>query len=166
MLKWTRHSWQVLILFVICAVSVGVRSAYSQATISTGDIVGTVTDQSGAIVPGAKVTITNKATGRQLNLTANSSGLYNSGPLTPGEYTVRVEAPGFSATETSLTVQVNNTSNGNVSLHVGSTTTTVEVAGDRGPGEYGASDRAGRHHHPADRKFAHQRPQLPAIGAA
>ena len=72
MLKWTRHSWQVLILFVICAVSVGVQSAFSQATISTGDIVGTVTDQSGAIVPGAKVTITNKSTGRQLNLTANS----------------------------------------------------------------------------------------------
>ena len=127
MLKWTRHSWQVLILFVICAVSVGVRSAYSQATISTGDIVGTVTDQSGAIVPNAKVTITNKSTGRQINLTANGSGLYTSGPLTPGEYTVRVEASGFSATETSLTVQVNNTSNGNVSLRVGSTTTTVEV---------------------------------------
>ena len=47
--------------------------------------------------------------------------------MTPGEYTVRVEASGFSATETSLTVQVNNTSNGNVALHVGSTTTTVEV---------------------------------------
>ena len=58
MLKWTRESWQVLILFVICAVSVGVRPAFSQATISTGDIVGTVTDQSGAIVPSAKVTIT------------------------------------------------------------------------------------------------------------
>ena len=74
-------------------------SANAQATISTGGIVGTVTDQSGAVVPGANVSITNKATGRQLNLTTNSAGLYNSGPLTPGDYTVRVEAPGFATTE-------------------------------------------------------------------
>ena len=127
MLKWTRESWQVLILFVVTAVCVGVQPAFSQATISTGDIVGSVSDESGALVPGAKISITQTATGRTLNLTANSSGIYNSGPLTPGEYTVRAEAPGFAATVTSLTVQVNNTSNGNVSLHVGSTTTTVEV---------------------------------------
>jgi hypothetical protein len=104
-----------------------VQPVFSQATISTGDIVGSISDESGAVVPGAKVTIIQKATGRQVNLTANSSGIYNSGPLTPGEYTVRVEAPGFAATVTSLTVQVNNTSNGNVALQVGSTTTTVEV---------------------------------------
>jgi hypothetical protein len=105
----------------------GVPQVFAQATISTGDIVGSVTDESGALVPGAKISITQKATGRLLSLTANSSGIYNSGPLTPGEYTVRAEATGFAATVTSLTVQVNNTSNGNVSLHVGSTTTTVEV---------------------------------------
>jgi len=127
MLKWTRESWQVLILLVISAVCVSVPPAFSQASISTGDIVGTVTDASGAIVPGAKVSITQTATGRLLSVTANSSGIYNSGPLTPGEYTVRVEAAGFAATVTSLTVQVNNTSNGNVSLQVGSTTTVVEV---------------------------------------
>ncbi len=127
MLKWTRRSWEVLILFVVFAFCLGVPSAFSQASISAGNIVGTVTDETGAIVPGAKVTIINKATGQQLNLTTNSSGIYNSGPLSPGEFTVRVEAQGFSATVTSLTVQVNNTANGNVSLHVGSTTTTVEV---------------------------------------
>jgi hypothetical protein len=127
MLKWTRESWPVLILIVVSAVCVGVPPAFSQATISTGDIVGTVTDASGALVPSARISITQKATGRLLSLTANSSGIYNSGPLTPGEYTVRAEAAGFAATVTSLTVQVNNTSNGNVSLQVGSTTTVVEV---------------------------------------
>ena len=106
------------------------RSAarFSQATISTGNILGTVTDSSGAVVPGAKVFITQKATGRQFTLDVNSSGIYNSGPLTPGEYTARIEAAGFSTAEVTFTVQVNNTSNGNVTLHVGSTTTVVEVA--------------------------------------
>ena len=127
MLKWTRASWGILILFAVFVFSLGVPSAFSQASISTGNVVGTVADETGAVVPNAKVTIINKATGHQLVLAANDSGLYSSGPLGPGEYTVRVEAAGFSATVTALTVQVNTTSNGNVALHVGSTTTTVEV---------------------------------------
>jgi len=99
----------------------------AQTTISTGSIVGTVTDQTGAVVPSAHVTVINDATRQQIDLATNSAGLYESGPLTPGEYTVRVGAPGFTTTETHLTVQVNNTSNGNVALSVGATTTTVEV---------------------------------------
>ncbi len=112
------------LVFALCA---GMQPAFSQTTISTGGIVGSVTDQSGAVVPGANVSIINKATGRQLNLTSNSAGLYNSGPLTPADYTVRVVAPGFAAAEINLTVQVDNTANGNVALQVGATTTTVEV---------------------------------------
>ena len=127
MLKWTRESWQVIIVCAFITVCVGVQTAFSQATISTGSVVGTVSDETGAIVPGAKVTITERSTGRMLNLTTNSAGIYNSGPLSPGEYAVRVEAAGFAATVTTLTVQVNNTSNGNVALHVGATTTTIEV---------------------------------------
>lgn len=101
--------------------------SFAQTTISTGSIVGTVADQSGAVVPNANVSIINKATGQQLNLSTNSAGLYNSGPLTPADYTVRVVAPGFTTTEIHLTVQVDNTANGDVALRVGSTTTTVEV---------------------------------------
>jgi hypothetical protein len=112
------------LVFALC---VGMQPAFSQTTISTGGIVGVVTDQSGAVVPGANVSIINKATGRQLSLTTNSAGLYNSGPLTPADYTVRVVAPGFATAETNLTVQVDNTANGNVALQVGATTTTVEV---------------------------------------
>jgi hypothetical protein len=125
--KLSRRSWKALILFFVLAFCVGAQWAFSQASISAGNIVGTVADESGAIVPGAKVTVTNKGTGQQLSLITNSSGIYNSGPLTPGEYTVHVEASGFTTTVVTLTVQVNNTSNGNVALHVGSTTTTVEV---------------------------------------
>jgi uncharacterized surface anchored protein len=70
-------------------------SLFSQSTSSTGAIQGTVTDPSGAVVPGAKVTITNRGNGQTIQLTSNSSGLYNAGALIPGEYQVRVEAQSF-----------------------------------------------------------------------
>ena len=82
--KLSRRSWKALILFFVLAFCVGAQWAFSQASISAGNIVGTVTDESGAIVPGAKVTITNKGTGQQLTLIANSSGIYNSGPSNSG----------------------------------------------------------------------------------
>jgi hypothetical protein len=117
----------LLFAVVVLVVGRGVQPAFSQTTISTGGVVGTVTDASGAIVPNAKVSIRNQATGAQVSLTTNSAGLYNSGPLTPGDYTVRVEATGFTTSEVNLTVQVNNISNGDVALKVGATTTLVTV---------------------------------------
>ena len=129
MSKVSRASKQALYIFstVCILLSILPARAVAQATISSGSIVGTVADQSGAVVPGARVSVINEATRRQLDLTSNSAGLYESGPLTPGEYTVRVVAPGFTTTEIHLTVQVDNTANGNVALRVGETTTTVEV---------------------------------------
>src|SRR5262245_45435279 len=88
-------------------------AAYAQATIQAGSIQGTGTDPSGAVVSGAKVTITNKATGQKLSLTTNSSGNYNSGSLLPADYTVRVEAGGFSTAELATTVTVGNITPGN-----------------------------------------------------
>ena len=66
--------------------------AMAQTTVAQGSIQGTVTDPSGAVVSGAKITITNKATGQVATTTSSSSGTYNSGGLIPGDYVVRVEA--------------------------------------------------------------------------
>ena len=74
---------------------------FAQTTISTGSIQGTVTDPSGAVVGSAKVTITNISTGRVINVTSTSAGAYTSGALTPGNYTVRVEASGFKTSQIS-----------------------------------------------------------------
>ena len=101
--------------------------AWPQATVSTGSIVGTVSDPTGAAVPGAKVTITNTATSAAKTTTTNNRGLYNSGALEPGSYTVRVEAKGFSATETQVAAQVGNVSTVNVKLTLGSESQTVNV---------------------------------------
>jgi len=100
---------------------------FAQTTISTGSIQGTVSDVSGAVVGGAKVTITNKATGRVVSTTTTSAGAYTSGALTPGNYTVRVEGQGFKTTEAPLTVQVGVTTPGNLKLQVGQATQVVEV---------------------------------------
>src|SRR5437016_13056336 len=73
----------------------------------TGSIEGTITDVNGAVIPGAKVTITEKSTGRQIPVTTNSEGIFQVRALPPGEYAVRVEQSGFSpAVLESLTVAV------------------------------------------------------------
>lgn len=100
---------------------------FAQTTISTGSIVGTVTDPSGAVVSGAKVSIVNKATGHTTTTTSNSSGAYNSGALIPGTYTVRFEAPGFKISEIPVTAQVNVTSTVNAKLSLGQSNQLVEV---------------------------------------
>lgn len=99
----------------------------AQTTISTGSIQGTVTDPSGAVVSGAKVSITNRATGGVGVGRTNSAGAYTSGALIPGNYVVRIEATGFKATEIPITVLVGNTANGNTQLQVGQTSETIEV---------------------------------------
>ncbi len=102
-------------------------SAAAQASISTGSIQGTVSDPSGALVPQANVVITNKGTGQVVTTTTNSSGLYSSGSLIPGEYKVRVEAKGFRTSELAVTVEVGTVAGANIKLEVGETSQVVEV---------------------------------------
>lgn len=101
--------------------------ARSQATVSSGSIQGTVTDPSGAIVSGAAVTITNKATGQVFKTTTNAAGAYTSGALVPGDYVVHVEISGFKATELPVVVQVGTVGTANVALQMGQGSMTIEV---------------------------------------
>jgi hypothetical protein len=101
----------------------------AQTTVGSGSIVGTVTDPSGAVLSGAKVTISNVATGQTIETTSNSAGSYASGALIPGSYKVQVAAKGFSSVSSSVTVQVGNTSTVNAKMTLGQETTTIEVQG-------------------------------------
>src|SRR6202521_767871 len=114
----------LLTMAVVIASSIAV---YAQTTISTGSVQGTVTDQSGALVAGAKVTITNKSTRRVINVATTSAGAYASGALTPGDYTVRVEAKGFKTSELGVVVQVNTTASANLKLALGESSQVIEV---------------------------------------
>jgi hypothetical protein len=99
----------------------------AQTNVGNGSIQGSITDPSGAVVSGAKVTITEKSKGVASIRTSDSKGSYTSGSLIPGGYSVRVEAPGFKTTEVPVTVQVDNTATANVKLEVGQTSQVVEV---------------------------------------
>jgi Carboxypeptidase regulatory-like domain len=101
-------------------------SLKAQSLIS-GDITGAVTDPSGATVPGAKVTITSKATGAVQTTTTNSSGSYRIPLLQPGAYTLAVEATGFEQASLSVSISAGTTLPADVRLTVGSASQTVEV---------------------------------------
>lgn len=64
-----------------------------------GEINGTVTDSSGAVLPNATITATNLGTGRIVIVTSNNTGVYLLRNLEPGHYKVRIEAKGFTAHE-------------------------------------------------------------------
>src|SRR6476469_4839459 len=103
--------------------------AGAQSTVATGSIQGTVTDPNGAVVPGAAITITNKATGQASKLTSSSSGSYASGALIPGEYEVRIEAKGFQTQLLTVPVQVGNIAAGSAKMTLGQSTEVIEVTG-------------------------------------
>jgi hypothetical protein len=100
----------------------------AQSTVATGNVQGTLTDPSGAVVEGAKITITNKDTGQALHFTTSSAGAYNSGALVPGNYSVRAEASGFKTVEEGVIVKVGVVSGINFKLQLGAANTVVEVA--------------------------------------
>lgn len=95
-----------------------------------GNIVGTVTDPSGAAVPNAKVTITD--TGRNVSFTAttNESGVFNQRFLIVGRYQVRVEAAGFRAFVQEVGVSVDQETSLNIGLQIGDVNQVVEVTSE------------------------------------
>ena len=117
----------VMLFLVFVGLFAGSRPAWSQATISTGSIQGTITDPQGAAVVGATVTISSPSTGKSVTVTTDGAGLFNSGALVPGVYNVRITAQGFKTVSTALTVQVGSVSSGNTVLEVGAASTVVEV---------------------------------------
>jgi len=89
---------------------------------------GMVTDTSGAVVPGTKVTVQNASTNVNRVLTANSSGYFSATQLPAGTYNVKVEAKGFATYEaTGIILNGSDDKSLNVSLKVGAETETVEV---------------------------------------
>ncbi|MFZ0634988.1 MAG: carboxypeptidase regulatory-like domain-containing protein [Candidatus Acidiferrales bacterium] len=120
----------IVVAFALLAlVFLDYQPALAQSTIATGSIQGSVTDPQGAAVPDAKIAISSKDTGEIIDLQSTSSGVYNTGGLKPGTYTVRVEAPNFKTTQVTLSVQIGSITTGNVKLELGASSTVVEVTG-------------------------------------
>src|ERR1700722_2698970 len=124
-----RTSILVLTLAALLVVFATSRPAWSQATGSFGSIEGSITDQQGAAVASAKVSITSKATGASITPSVSGAGVYSSGPLTPGEYVLKVEATSFKTIQSPVLVQVGNIANGSLVLEIGPANTVISVEG-------------------------------------
>ncbi|MGH9512434.1 MAG: carboxypeptidase regulatory-like domain-containing protein [Terriglobales bacterium] len=88
----------------------------AQSTIATGCITGVVTDPSGGAASGVDVILTNAGSGYTLSATTTGTGLYSSGPLFPGSYTVKLEVKGFASVKFPVTVNVGTTTSGDIRL--------------------------------------------------
>lgn len=128
MLTTSKKPARALALLLAGAFSLpSVQTLVAQTTVATGSILGTISDQSGAVINGAKVTIKNVANGQVIELTTNSSGSFNSGALIPGDYTAHIAAKGFRSVEVSTTVLVGNMATASVRLQIGEETQVVVV---------------------------------------
>ena len=117
-------AFSVSILLVLALVVTGIAV---WAQVPTGIISGTVTDESGAVIPNAAITITNKATGAARSVTANASGIFSASALEPGEYEVRSENTGFRTTVREATVTAGNTTTVDMAMRVGEAKEVVNV---------------------------------------
>lgn len=114
---------------LLLALCTGILS-FGQA--GRGSVSGLVTDQSGAIIPGASVTLLNHASGIDVHSVADAGGLYNFISLNPGVYKIIVSHSGFqSVAQDNVNVSVDQATTVNIALRVGATTDTVTVSADQ-----------------------------------
>src|SRR5215472_733044 len=117
----------LLRLSILSAIFFATRSAELTAQTATGSIIGTVTDQSGAVVSGVAVTLTSVTTGTSRAVVTTEAGTYSAVALLPGVYKVAYEATGFGKGEQTLTVTVGATTTGDFTMPLASQVTKVEV---------------------------------------
>jgi len=118
--RW-QCAFALLVLLFVSVLPIAAQDA-------TGRIIGIVTDPTGAVVPRAKVTVTNVATGAKSETTSGEDGSYQVLLLPIGAYTVAAEAQGFRRIVTgNQQLEINQSLKVDLKLEVGATTETVQV---------------------------------------
>ena len=122
-----------IFLALVLVVATSSSSAFAQSQAANGSIEGTVADDSGGVLPGVTVTVTNTDTGAVRSIVTNESGLFRAPLLPLGTYTVSAELEGFKKFEqVGISLAAGQTVTVNVSLSVGALNETVTVsAADR-----------------------------------
>ncbi len=123
------NSTSILSLVLCAVVVVGACGALRlHAQVVGATLSGTITDQSGGVLPKAEVSIRNTATGDTRTVSTNADGIYSAPNLQPGIYNITVSAPGFSkAVQSGVTLTVGASQVLNLTMQVGQATQTVEV---------------------------------------
>jgi len=116
--------------FVALAVVLFTAMQLNAQSITQGNVRGTVIDPSGAVVPGATVTLKNMGTGATQTRTSNSSGFYEFALLPPGTYSIAVSAPSYSPVTHNINIAVGQITTSNVQLAVATSSQTVEVVAE------------------------------------
>jgi len=125
-------SFAALLAALFCFFALAPRFVFAQSATS-GAISGTVVDPSNAIVPGAKITLTETTTNAVSNTVTDSAGHYLFAAVQPGPYTMKVAANGFKThVITGIIVAVAHAYTYNVTLEVGAASQTVEVTSTPG----------------------------------
>jgi hypothetical protein len=116
-------------VLLICFIFISGAAAQSES--GSASIEGTITDANGAIVPGASVNVRNTETGLERNATTDGNGRFSARVLPVGNYTISVNASGFTAnTRQNITLQVGETTPLNLTLQPETLTAEVNVVGD------------------------------------
>ncbi len=114
------------VILQLCFVLMCAESLLGQ--VETGRITGTVSDSSGAILPGVEVTIIAVQVNRHDKFVTDNEGRYSSGPLRVGEYRIEAQAAGFKRlVRDAISLQVQETAVVNLKLQVGEITEQVTV---------------------------------------
>ncbi|MBI3264908.1 MAG: carboxypeptidase regulatory-like domain-containing protein, partial [Acidobacteria bacterium] len=117
-----RTFWICLAMLLVAGTSL----AWAQA--GTAGVVGTVKDPQGAVIPGATITATNKATGAVRTTVTNQNGNYNLTALQPGAYSVKIELTGFRTfVHDNVDLRVDSTTRADATLAIGDLSETVTV---------------------------------------
>ena len=113
-------------IFLFTLLFAGFATAFGQLT--TADILGTVTDASGAAIPNATIVLTNTGTNEKRTATSNASGEYSFNLLQVGHYSISTKATGFEASITKdLAVEAGDRARNDVHLQAGSQDQVIEV---------------------------------------
>src|SRR5512145_2209090 len=120
--------WRAALAFAIMMLGLSIPARAQEIT---GTIVGTVTDETGAAVPGASVSVRNVGTGITREFTTNQAGFYTAAFLTVGEYEVSATLAGFQPTVVKgIALHVNDRLQVDPTLRLGQLTDTIEVTAD------------------------------------
>ena len=116
----------VCLLILATTLITGIPSVHAQ-TLTTGDVTGTLADPSGAVIPGATVTLRGVDTGTAVTAATNASGVYRFTLISPGAYSIAAQSAGLKSQEARITVLLGQVTTVNLTAELQSTQEVVEV---------------------------------------
>jgi hypothetical protein len=123
-----KNLFRSFVCFALCALMLAAVNGFAQ---TTGTITGTVTDTSGAVIPGVEITVTNTGTDQSRSTLTNETGHYYAPALNPGGYKVSASLPGFDMmVRSGVTLTVGGEAVINFSLKPGQVSETIDVTGE------------------------------------